>query len=891
MSIKTKRAGTSALSRFTAALTVAAAALAWPAAPARAQAPTVVTVNTTADVVDFAGMQQVSDLPGPDGLVTLREAIAAANNTGGPQTVAFNIPANDAGYEAGTGVFDISLEQGDLLVLTDDATTIDATTQTAFTGDTNPVGGEVHVRTIPPFANLSGLRVYSDNNTVAGIVGFSMFRYGVELLGDGNVVRDCNFVQSLSAGVYVEGANNRIENNTILLTGGNGVWVRGELATGAVVRGNVISLNHSHGVSVEGASGAVIGGPAPGQGNVINQNGHTSSERSPVGSNVAISGSNNVLQGNMIGVDATGTVDEGNITDGVVVTGTGHTIGGTAPGAGNVISGHNYSGSRIAHRAIGLDVAGSDVTILGNKIGTDPSGQIPLPNVVGVRVSGTNVRVGGAEPGAANTIALNARDGVAVTSGAAARISRNSIYGNGELGINLAFDPFAEVYPDTVTAAGAPVIDHSTSDGSGTVVSGHLDGPSPQTATVEIFSSGGADPSGFGEGQTFQAAVTPGTTGQFFVRLPVNLAAKHVTATATTAAGVTSEFSNAEPVTGGVPPSLEVVFPHAGDTWSSGTSRDIRWFTMGSVARVAIRVSYDGGAHFETLSSDVPNTGTFTWSIAAPATPNATVVVASVADPSLRDASDTFSLVEGPGPKSATPGVYVAATSAFFLRDAASPGPANAVFNYGPAGAGWRPVTGDWDADGDETVGLYDSASSTFFLRDTNNAGPAVVVFGFGPAGAGWVPIAGDWDADGSDTVGLYDPQTGAFFLRNGHAPGPADEVFRFGVGGGGLVPIAGDWDGDGRDTVGLYDPATGAFFLRNSNSPGAADIVFSYGPAGAIPVAADWNGDGADTIGVYVPASGAWFLRNANAGGPADVAFAYGPPNSAPLAGDWDGQ
>jgi hypothetical protein len=40
-----------------------------------------IVVNTTADVQDIGGALQVGDLPGADGLVSLREAILAANRT------------------------------------------------------------------------------------------------------------------------------------------------------------------------------------------------------------------------------------------------------------------------------------------------------------------------------------------------------------------------------------------------------------------------------------------------------------------------------------------------------------------------------------------------------------------------------------------------------------------------------------------------------------------------------------------------------------------------------------------------------------------------------------------------------------------------------------------
>ena len=241
-----------------------------------------------------------------------------------------------------------------------------------------------------------------------------------------------------------------------------------------------------------------------------------------------------------------------------------------------------------------------------------------------------------------------------------------------------------------------------------------------------------------------------------------------------------------------------------------------------------------------------------------------------------------------------TPGLYAPAPGAFFLRDANAPGAADLTFSYGPGGAGWTALTGDWDGDGDDSVGLYDPATGAFFLRNANAPGPADTVFMYGPAGAAWVPVAGDWDGDGDDTVGLYDPSGGAFFLRNANAAGPADLVFGYGPGGQGWRPVVGDWDRDGDDSVGLYVPGTGFFFLRNSNAPGAADLTFQFGPGGAgwTPLAGDWDGDGSDTVGLYDPAAAVYFLRNAPSGGPADLQVQYGPSGLgwAPLVGDWDG-
>src|SRR4029453_8713689 len=58
---------------------------------------------------------------------------------------------------------------------------------------------------------------------------------------------------------------------------------------------------------------------------------------------------NNLIQGNYIGLDVTGTADLGNVSQGISMFGgaSNNTIGGTVPGARNVISGNNNEGVRI----------------------------------------------------------------------------------------------------------------------------------------------------------------------------------------------------------------------------------------------------------------------------------------------------------------------------------------------------------------------------------------------------------------------------------------------------------------------------------------------------------------------------------------------------------------
>lgn len=167
-------------------------------------------------------------------------------------------------------------------------------------------------------------------------------------------------------------------------------------------------------------------------------------------------------------------------------------------------------------------------------------------------------RIGGAGPGEGNLIAHNSGDAVAVNSSAGVgptgvRVSRNSIFANGELGINLG-TVFAG-YPATVSLndlgdvdAGPnnlqnfPVLSSAVDNGVATTVAGTIDMPSPASATIEIYSNDALDPSGFGEGESFAASTTPSPTGDFVASLPAGLAGKYLTATATDAGGNTSEF-------------------------------------------------------------------------------------------------------------------------------------------------------------------------------------------------------------------------------------------------------------------------------------------------------------------------------------------------------------
>jgi hypothetical protein len=180
------------------------------------------------------------------------------------------------------------------------------------------------------------------------------------------------------------------------------------------------------------------------------------------------------------------------------------------------------------------------------------------------------------------------------------------------------------------------------------------------------------------------------------------------------------------------------------------------------------------------------------------------------------------------------------------------------AFTFGQVGD--LPIAGDWDGDGKHDVGVF--RNGEFFLRQPitplSVISPIFITINFSFGQAGDKPLAGDWNGDGVDTVGFFRAIGGRFFLRNSNTAGNPD-ISILNLGDVGDHPVAGDWNGDGKDTIGIF--RNGQFQLSNSavsSSDGAADIVFSFGQAGDLPVAGDWNGLNIPPIsGVNDPASG----------------------------------
>jgi len=195
-----------------------------------------------------------------------------------------------------------------------------------------------------------------------------------------------------------------------------------------------------------------------------------------------------------------------------------------------------------------------------------------------------------------------------------------------------------------------------------------------------------------------------------------------------------------------------------------------------------------------------------------------------------------------------------------------------------------RPVAGDWDGDGRDTVGVHNPANRRFLVRGEVTTGdPYAMTPPVGPFGA--IPFAGDWDGEGGDEVGVYEPLARRFsFYSILGAPARPSQVF----GLAGDLPIVGDWDGDGVDDIGTYTPESKTFSRLLPDGSVRAKV---FGSLNDTPVVGDWNGDAVDDVGVFRSSKNTFLLDAPSAdGGQAIRSVTFGTARHLPVIGDWDG-
>gem|GEM_PF-1655171 len=359
-------------------------------------------VTTASDLADAPNgdLSTLAADPGPDGRVSLREAILAANwttNDIGADRIEFAIP--------GEGPHTIEVGGSGLPGIVDEVD-IDAFTQSPTARDIELDGTG---------AGLSSGITFSAGSDGSSLTGFVINRFGGSGIYASNV--GSLTIQSCYIGVAPDGFTARPNARGIHLHNSPGNVIGGSLMTTPRLS-NVVSGNSGQGMMLTGDSSA-----------------------------------GNAIRGNIVGLDSFGSVAVGNGSVGIELKdgASFNVIGSTASEARNIISANGTHGIRILGRGVGAhgnivvgNFIGSDVAFSDNSsLGNNQSGVRVLRDARGNQIGGDDAAEG-------NRIVYNGASGVRIGEGGTLPIETsvlgNWILGNGELGIDL-FD----TDPDLVT--------------------------------------------------------------------------------------------------------------------------------------------------------------------------------------------------------------------------------------------------------------------------------------------------------------------------------------------------------------------------------------------------------------------------------------------------------
>jgi titin len=296
-----------------------------------------------------------------------------------------------------------------------------------------------------------------------------------------------------------------------------------------------------------GASGNMIGGTSTGAGNLVS--GHSGFSYGIAMGGV----NGNVVQGNCVGTDFAGKTALANGFTGVAMEGgsTGNLVGGTTAGAGNVISGNGTygvyisdvgtTGNLVQGNIIGADLTGTNA--LANGFADIVLQAGATNNLIGGTDMGAgNVIAFAVGPGVVMYNPNTTNDS----------IRGNSTFSNGGLGIDLNNDGVTPNHTGFLAGPNNlqnyPTITNAFSYAASTIALGNLNSATNRSFFIDFYRNTAADPSGYGEGQFYlgTAGVTTDGSGNAlfaYTNNSGNYSGQYLTATATAATGDTSEFS------------------------------------------------------------------------------------------------------------------------------------------------------------------------------------------------------------------------------------------------------------------------------------------------------------------------------------------------------------
>jgi Bacterial Ig-like domain (group 3) len=513
------------------------------------------------------------------GTGSLRQAILDANGATGMNTIAFNIP--------GTGVHTIAplsaLPTVTAPVIIDGYTQPDAHPDTLPPGEVPDAVLSIELSGVLAGTGVNGLEIAGGNSTVRGLVidGFtttnSVGGNGISLTTQGGDLIEGDYIGTDPTGAIAEsnfqgvsvfsgtgdtiggttaGSRNVISGNVFY---GVGVFNLADEAT--LITGNFIGtdargtspLGNSNTGVVLGGGLVTLGGTIGGAGNVISGNGDDG----------VFGFTRGLIEGNLIGTDASGFGKLGNGGDGIDLNGSNNMVGGTNALALNVISGNAGSGVMILN--------GSDNLIEGNHIGSGAPSTEPINlgnggdgvtifSVYPEDQGADNNTIGGTADGAGNEIAFNGGNGVTIAnSGMPVTFSPigdtilgDSVFSNAKLGIDLGNDgptPNTPGGPHTGPndLQNYPVITSAVSENETVTLGGTFNSIPDTTFLLQFFGNVRELTPGIFGGQYVlgSAPVTTDSLGNATFSANIFDFGGSYSATATDPNGNTSEFSAA----------------------------------------------------------------------------------------------------------------------------------------------------------------------------------------------------------------------------------------------------------------------------------------------------------------------------------------------------------
>lgn len=826
-----------------------------------------------------------------NGSGSLRSALQAANASPDTDKICFNISSSPK----------VILPLSQLPAITQPAI-LDATTQTGYTGaplisiDGSSAGNSV------------GMWITAGNSQIRGLAIYNFELNGI---------------------IITDNPSNKIAGNYIGLTAGGS-------AAG----------NGTDGVGILNSASNTVGGTVAADRNVVSAN---------TGNGIGVTGSNasgNIIQGNYVGTDPTGTVAAPNQGDGILINdspattigGLNSTPGGECTGSCNLVSGNRVNG-------IGLWYANSrDSVIKGNYVGTDKSGTQKLANGdIGLEINETaSNTVGGQQPGERNVFSGNLGAGIFITGGGSYsnRVIGNNIGSNAtgtaaipntKMGLGIGYSPGIQPAHDNIigTTTGKTT---GKCDGECNIISGNS-----ANGILLSSSAGNVITANYIGLQVNECnALGNGRDGVGLIDSSNNLFRSNVIA-ANGDNGIIITGANAgNRIESNVIGSNCVNNVGAGLMLNSGVDTAILGNSFTYNSKLGIDLSYDnvtlndisdgdeganrkqnfpeiyavksngGGYYVSGTINSKPNTSyrlEFFQSTQCNAGKPLNYGEGSKYLGGLQTTTDQFGnkVYTFPGTEPLAGNTYITATATkmigtipaetsefsicrlvntsrpaltngatWTLKDDLTPGTADKSFGYGfPATL----LMCAWDANQKGVKLPVVVSGSNWYMRASYTTGKADLSFQYGFVGA--KPICGDWDGDGVDTVGIF--SGGNWYLRNSNTQGTADTAFTFGASDG--RPVVGNWDGSGNDGIGVITVGSSLIWnLKNATSSGAADYTISYGGNSGTPIAGDWDGNGTTTVGVVYDGS-KWELRNTNDNGAPQASFAFGQQGMTPVA------